>query len=92
METIVAIKLRRSIFNQTNNLRIPGSLQIIVQNEKRGNISNEFYKICNQRHSLLFSSNQVKEPLCQQHNFYPILGTKNKVVRKTRVEQSGCRL
>lgn len=41
-KTIVAIKLRRSIFNQTNNLRIPGSLQIIVQNEKRGNISNEF--------------------------------------------------
>ena len=70
-KTIVAIKLRRSIFNQTNNLRIPGSLQIIVQNEKRGNISNEFYKICNQRHSLLFSSNQVKEPLCQQHNFLP---------------------
>ena len=70
-KTIVAIKLRRSISNQTNNLRIPGSLQIIVQNEKRGNISNEFYKICNQRHSLLFSSNQVKEPLCQQHNFLP---------------------
>ena len=70
-KTIVAIKLRRSIFNQTNNLRIPGSLQIIVQNEKRGNISNEFYKICNQRHSLLFSSNQVKESLCQQHNFLP---------------------
>ena len=68
-KTIVAIKLRRSISNQTNNLRIPGSLQIIVQNEKRGNISNEFYKICNQRYSLLFSSNQVKEPLCQQHNF-----------------------
>ena len=69
-KTIVAIKLRRSIFNQTNNLRIPGSLQIIVQNEKRGNISNEFYKICNQRHSFLFSSNQVKESLCQ-HNFLP---------------------
>ena len=70
-KTIVAIKLRRSIFNQTNNLRIPGSLQIIVQNEKRGNISNEFYKICNQRHSFLFSSNQVQESLCQQHNFLP---------------------
>ena len=56
-KTIVAIKLRRSIFNQTNNLRIPGSLLIVVQNEKRGNISNEFYKICNQRHSFLFSSN-----------------------------------
>ena len=70
-KTIVAIKLRRSISNQTNNLRIPGSLQIIVQNEKRGNISNEFYKICNQHHSFLFSLNQVKESLCQQHNFLP---------------------
>ena len=70
-KTIVAIKLRRSIFNQTNNLRIPGSLQIIVQNEKRGNISNDFYKICSQRHSFLFTSNQVKESLCQQHNFLP---------------------